>query len=124
MKEGLTMAPKIKVTEEIYIAIKMLLNKGATQAEIKRFYDVGSDVCTRIKKSKDYQNFLDLREEKNQQNIKRYHEKNGSNISEKAAPLNAKDFYLVNRILQAAEEQTELLKGISAKLAYIVEQLS
>ena len=125
------MAPKIKVTEQVYTAVKLFLDNGATQAEVKKFYDIGGEICTRIKMSKDYNDFLKTREEKNKKNLERYHAKKEPKkeiVLDKTynnpAPLNAKDFYIVNRIMQAAEEQTELLKSISNKLAYIVEQLS
>ena len=122
------MNKNVKVTEKLFNAVKTLLNGGATYAEIKDYLGVGHSTVTRINHSETYDDYRQQMAAIAIEARGRYKAKEPEKPVEKPVeekPVkSAQDWYISNRTLQALEEQNKLLKLISDKLAFIVEQLA
>lgn len=123
---------KQRVDAKMFWAVKTLLKGGASQREAADFFHLGIATVGRINASEspeEYHNILAALHAKNRARkaaVKQDEQKPvpAPQEPEKAPCRPANEYYVNNHILQALKEQNELLKLISAKLAFIVEQLA
>ena len=130
------MANYNKMTESKYTAIKILLNGGATVKEAAQYMQVSTAVVYGVKNTSDFAEYCQNSAERDARR------KQNAAIrikAEQAAKEAAKEperqperqpgtamtsTYQMNRMYDALRAQNELLKLISEKLAFIVEQLA
>ena len=128
----------VKITEKLFKAVKIMLEGGATYEEVKDYLGVSLQTCARIKHSEnyaDYKNILAAMAVKN----KGYKQAkaNPKPVEEKPVekPVEENPVQVVEHrqnvtiqathyMMQEMQKTNELLKEISNKLAFIVEQLA
>ena len=126
------MANYNKMTESKYTAIKILLNGGATVKEAAEYMQVSTAVVYGVKNTADFAEYCqnsaerDARRKQNAAIRIKEQEKAKEAATEPARqPGTAMtSTYQMNRVYEALKAQNELLKLISEKLAFIVEQLA
>ena len=123
------------VTEEIFGMVKALVAGGARNVDIIKYTGLSDLTIGRIRHAEDIEGYKrvvaeskrKVKEKKAKEAAKKAEEK-----KEYAKPV-AEDTmvqvaqvstYQVNRLIEKVAEQNELLRLISAKMAYIVEQLT
>lgn len=116
-----------QITEKLYWAIKTLYAGGASTKEASEYFGVSEATLRLINKSESLEEYRNMRCAIHAKYRKPATEKPAQPAPEK--PANKVDMpympYSVQReITEQLKAQTELLKLISAKLVYIVEQLS
>lgn len=142
------MAGKIKVTKGIFEAIKMLTKGGASIDECVEYMGVSHATVSRVRAAENYEDFLqsrrlaaiavkrerELKEQQEQQ--KKEREKQQEKPAEKPVEQPAQPVPQViehrqtvtvqatHFMMEELKQQNELLRAISNKLAYIVEQLT
>lgn len=114
------MRPYTKIDLNMFNAVKVLLNGGATQREAAEYMKISPNTVYRIAKS---ESFDEYRNEVYVQGKKTY-PKNETSETVKRPEEKCSSSYQLNRIYDALKQQNELLALISNKLAYVVEQLS
>lgn len=137
------MANYVKVTESLFLAIKSLLNAGATYPEVKKYYGVSDNTCKFIKRSenfKEYKQVIAAIAIRNAENRKVRKVTNTVEKPEAPAPVEKPEtpaptqqvvrheqsitIQATHYMMQELQETNKLLKDISNKLAFIVEQLA
>lgn len=132
------------VDAKMFDCVKILLNSGATYNEIKKYTGLCNDVIARIKNAEnwtEYQNILaDMRAKWKQKYAKKMaaQEANAKKATKAKEPepepetktesktvehrqtVTVQTTYYVSQKLDAI---TELLKGLNAKLAFVVDEL-
>lgn len=142
------MAGKIKVTKGIFEAIKMLTKAGASIDECVEYMGVSHSTVSRVRAAENYEDFMqsrrlaaiavkrerELKEQQEQQ--KKEREKQQEKPEEKPVeqPVQPAPQVIEHRqtvtvqathyMMEELKQQNELLKIISNKLAFIVEQLA
>ena len=129
-----------KITESIYKAIKMLLKSGATHPECAEYMNVSLTSVGRVARSEDYEDYKNginayyygkkmaakkAEEAKKEEEAKKAEEKklppqSSPIVLPQHKPINGEDSYQLVRLMK---EQNELLKIISNKMAFIVDEL-
>ena len=139
------------MTEGKFKAIKVLLKSGATQQEVADTFEVSINVVRCCKNSETFEEYRhkmyvmyssSYRRKKNAELKKQEEERVAAEakaaeeakkqeaekpepVREKAAvPQMMASSYQVNRMIELMQQQHELLKFISNKLAFIVEELT
>ena len=122
------MAQAVKVDQKLFSAAKILFENGATTTEVARYLKISEETARRIKNSESLEEY---RQEVSaiKASYAARHKKEGKKEEitlDKTSPktMDAKDYYMVTKLIKAVEEQNEILKLISNKIVYIVEQLS
>lgn len=132
---------RIVITEALFIAIKSLLDTGATYAEVEKYYKVSVSTSKRIKDSANYAEYKQMLaamsiayKEKyagNRKKSKPEEEKPVTQEPVDKAPTTqivehrqSVTIQATHYMMQEMQETNKLLKDISNKLAFIVEQLS
>jgi len=124
----------VKITEKLFKAVKIMLEGGATYEEVKDYLGVSLQTCARIKHSEnyaDYKNVLAAMAVKN----KGYKQAKANPKPVEEKPVEEKPVQVVEHrqnvtiqathyMMQEMQKTNELLKEISNKLAFIVEQLA
>ena len=126
------MANYNKMTESKYTAIKILLNGGATVKEAAEYMQVSTAVVYGVKNTADFAEYCQNsaeRDARRKQNaairIKEQEKaKEAAKEPERQPGTAMTSTYQMNRVYEALKAQNELLKLISEKLAFIVEQLA
>ena len=145
------MAGKLKVTKGIFEAIKMLTKGGASIDECTEYMGVSHATVSRIRAAENYEDFMQSRRlaaiavkrerelKEHQEQQKKEREKQQEKPAEKpveqpAQPVQPVPQVIEHRqtvtvqathfLMEELKQQNELLKAISNKLAFIVEQLS
>ena len=139
------MDKRVKITESLFIAIKSLITAGASYAEIKRYYGVSTHVCTWIKQAENYEEYKQITAAVHAKQVeKRKAKATAAPVTAPVTEAPVKEPEKVTEepvkqivehrqsvtiqathfMMQELQKTNELLTGISAKLAYIVEQLS
>ena len=124
------------VDKRMFDCVKQLLKAGSTWPEIEEYLGIGSTTISRIARSESWQDYLDqlaaislkarqtkakkAAEKKQTEQEKQPEENAGSQVVEHRQSVTVQTTYYVS---QKLDTMTELLKGISAKLAFIVEEL-
>lgn len=142
------MAGKMKVTKGIFEAIKMLTKGGASIDECTEYMGVSHATVSRIRAAENYEDFMqsrrlaaiavkrerELKEQQEQQ--KKEREKPAEKPVEQPAQISQPvqpqviehrqtvTVQATHFMMEEMRQQNELLKAISNKLAYIVEQLT
>ena len=121
-----------KVTKGIFDAAKILFDNGATNVEVGNFLKISKDVVGFIKRSETYEDYKALMYEKSSA----YRAKVAIEAKKKATPEEHKEpMQIVEhrqtvtvqatwQMTQEMQKTNELLKQISAKLAFIVDELT
>ena len=132
------MAGKIKVTKGVFDAVKLLLQNGATASEIKKYFNICSDVVSWIRQAETYEEYMNANFERNQRRIEnrqkaavaiKAKEQQAEQKAEQQTEQPAQDVKQVVQVqlpyllTQEIKRQNELLEAISNKLAYIVQDL-
>ena len=136
------MKKRTEITESLYKAIKMLIESGATYTEVYDYYNVSTSTCKRIKDTKDFKDYRNQLAAIALEKKAKYANKKatqGKQPEEKqAAQPQRKDYQqpqvvehrssvtiqATHYMMQEMQETNKLLKEISAKLAFLVEQLA
>ena len=124
------------VDKRMFDCVKQLLKAGSTWPEIEDYLGIGNTCISRIARAENWQDYTDqlaaialkqrekkakkAAEEKKAEQVKQPEENAGNQVVEHRQSVTVQTTYYVSQKLDA---MTELLKGISAKLAFIVEDL-
>ena len=117
---------KSKIDSKLFWAVKTMLQGGASTEEIVNYFSVSACSVTRIRKSESYEEYKQILAAVNTA-IKKKNAEKATEEPVKAPPAPAgtmNQMYIQNRVYELLKEQNELLKLISNKLVFIVEQLS
>lgn len=121
----------VKVTQSVFNCIKMLLAGGASHKECAEYMNLSTITVGRIKRAETFEDY--------KQSVIMAKLHSGKPVSvpvpestpepeeekpEKPKTVDAGGTYQMNRLIELMKEQNELLKAISNKMAFIVEQLS
>lgn len=114
---------KRKIDTKAFKAVKTMLSGGATIEETSEFLGVSPATVSRIRSAETYEEYLHIIAA--MYTKKKAKEKQESKpVAEPApTPTSLNQGYLNNRIYELLKEQNEMLKLISNKMAFIVEQL-
>lgn len=113
---------KIKVTEDVFKAVKQLQKGGATIEESAGYFDIAHATISRIRACATYDAYMHSRKKEKQSN-----ETNTAGvIAEISKPVNPTVVRVeaTHYMMQEMQKTNELLKAISNKLAFIVEELT
>lgn len=115
---------KTKVTKRIYEAAKILFKGGATAKEVAEYLEIGSSTAQRIKAAETYEEYVQatsagvfsVKAIKAKETAEKQHETKETryNVTIQAT------HYMEQELRKA----NELLTGISAKLAFFVDELT
>ena len=135
---------KTKVTSELYAAAKIMIKGGASIDEVAKFLKIGAATVSRIKSAETYEEYKQIvaacwakSKEKEKlakeaqkeldREIKRQEEA-AEQGQEKPVKRTGEAFmvssYQVNRLIEIMKEQNEILKIMSNKIAFIVDELT
>ena len=140
------MAGPIKVTPSLFRAVKAMTKDGATYEEIEDFFKISHATVTRIKYAENYEEYRNecvarskaihakrqaKRQEKKAAEMAAAQpepEKKPEKVEYVAPQVTPGGFlassYQTNRIIEELAKQNEILKIISNKLAFIVDELT
>ena len=125
-----------KITKEIYECAKTLFKGGATTQEVANYLKIGISTAGRIKKSETLEEYKQIqalmvanwkgnkKKKAEQKADPKPEQKPETKPEEKPQTFNVSGQYTMNRMTELLKEQNEMLKIISNKLAFIVEQLA
>ena len=138
---------KNSVTPSLFLAVKSLLDAGATYSEVRKFYGLATDTIARIKQSETYDEYKQILAAVNA----KIRERKQANLLVKLAcalvpgkdeeevqaitrpvvdtqPVATKQvivpYSFQQALMERLDKQNELLTTISEKLAFLVEQWS
>lgn len=124
----------VKITKGIFDAAKLLIENGANNTEVARYLKVSSDVVAMFRKSETYEEYQTIMYEYSQNMRKRAaaskaKEKEQEKTAEPTKTEEPKSPTVIkveanHYMMEEMKKTNELLKGISAKLAFIVEELT
>ena len=117
---------RTRITENIYNAVKLILKGGAKASEAAEAMGISLNSVHRIKKSESYVDYVNFAY---MNGSNRYRSKEQEAPKEEKADLKQpggtlSSAYQMNRMCEALKEQTELLKLLSNKVAFIVDELT
>ena len=127
---------KVKMDDKLFWAVKTMLNAKALRKEIAEYF--GISVCTvdRVQASESFDEYKQILAAMAAKNRERKAGKTPSAPAPEPEPVKAPEggkmveigrqnaAYINNRLFELLKEQNDLLKLISNKLVYIVEQLT
>lgn len=126
-----SMITRKRITREIYTAVKFMLKGNASASETAASLGISTNSVNRIRNSETYDEYV---ENTRLGGSARYREgvKNQLKEAETAKPVEdlkqpggtLSGNYQINRIFEQQKQTNDLLKMISDKLAYIVQQLT
>ena len=135
------MARNLKVTEKVFKAVKILLQSGEPRDSCAEYMMLSSHTVNRIAQSENYDDYMNkvracafkkkaeaekkAAEEKAKEEAKKAEEKKlppqpSPIVLPQHRPISGEDSYQLVRLMK---EQNEMLKCISNKLAFIVDEL-
>lgn len=106
------------ITESVFKGIKFMLRGGATVNDIRASYPVSIDTIRRIRKVNTFAEYL----ENQRRNTQRNEPEKVEPLKQQGGTLSAG--YQINRIYEALKEQNEILRLLSNKVAFIVDELT
>ena len=109
---------KTIVTAQLFNAVKLLLAGGAKQSEAAQYMKISVPTVARIASAENIEEYKAMT-----------YVSNGNAYAKKKPEENQKPNllagnYTLNRLYELMKEQNELLKGISNKLAFVVDELT
>lgn len=120
------MDTKTRITPDIYNTVKFMLNGGATEEDVSKFKRFSSETLRRIKKTKDYSDYVELLKVYNPKRNERANKTEQVSFltddKQKGGTLSAN--YQINRIVEELKRQNDILTLLSNKVAFIVEELT
>lgn len=131
------MATNVKVTENVFRVVKLLIKDGAKSREISEYMKISTATVSIIRNSETYEEYKHNALEVSQS--KRFKREQAAAIAIKAKEQEQKaetqeveqpkaspfaGSYQMNRLIEEMKKQNEMLAHISNKLAFIVEQLA
>lgn len=118
------------ITEKTFKAAKILIASGAKNKEVAEYLGISPTTVTRIKQSETYEEFKSVKKA-NAYMAKKAAEAKAAEKKEEEKPVTqvvehrqTVTVQATHYMMEEMKAQTELLKTISAKLAFIVEQLA
>ena len=133
-KEARAMIERKRITENIYNAVKMILKGGATAQETADAMGISTNSVYRINKCGTYAEYVNLAymngsaryreatKEETEQKAEQKAEQIAEPMKQQGGTLSAG--YQMNRIYEALKEQNEILRLLSNKVAFIVDELT
>lgn len=132
------MIERKRITENIYNAVKMILKGGATAQETAKSMGISTNSVYRINKSGTYAEYVNLaymngsaryREATKQETKQETEQKAEQKAEAIAEPVKQQGGtlsagYQFNRIYEVLKEQNEILRLLSNKVAFIVDELT
>ena len=120
------MDTKTRITPDIYNTVKLMLNGGATEEDVSKFKRFSSETLRRIKKTKDYSDYVELLKVYNRKQNERANKTEQVSFltddKQKGGTLSAN--YQINQIVEELKRQNDILTLLSNKVAFIVEELT
>lgn len=128
-----------RMTPNLFACIKRLLESGASKREISDYLQVGSNTISRVRDAETYEEYKVITYERTKAAKAAKAEKvkdksKGNSADEKPAAAESPVQVVEHRqsvtiqathyMMEELKKTNELLTAISAKLAYVVEQLS
>lgn len=113
--------PKVKVTEQMFKAIKQLTAGGATITECAGYFNVAHATISRIRAAKTYADYMQIAKKDSKPVEKRRDEvkpEETRTVNPTVVRVEATHY-----MMEELKKTNELLTGISAKLAAIVSDL-
>ena len=123
------MPAKRKIDIKTFKAVKTMLSGGATIEETSDFLGVSSATISRIRQSETYEEYRQIiaamwvKQKAQEQQESKPTAEPAPVPAPVPTPTSLNQGYLNNRIYELLKEQNEMLKLISNKMAFIVEQL-
>lgn len=128
------MIERKRITENIYNAVKMILKGGATAQETAKAMGISTNSVYRINKCGTYEEYVNLAhmngsaryregtKQETEQKTEQKAEAIAEPVKQQGGTLSAG--YQLNRIYDALKEQNEILRSLSNKVAFIVDELT
>ena len=124
----------LKITKGIFDAAKILLNGGATNAEVEKYLKVSKDVVTLFRRAETYEEYQAMmfeksQRQKQQKRVAAMKANEEPKPETKTADVPAAEVnrvvtvQLSHYVMTEIQKQNELLTGISNKLAFIIDEL-
>jgi len=131
-----SMITRKKITKEIYTAVKFMLKGNASTSETAASLGISTNSVNRIRNSETFDEYVentrlgvsaryraDVKKQLKEAETKEAEtEKPVEDLKQKVGTLSGN--YQINRIFEQQKQTNDLLKLISDKLAYIVQQLT
>ena len=121
------MKKRTAVDEKVFCNAKKLLNSGVTQKDVAEIIGIGLATVTRIKEADNLSVYRENIRERARKNKKQDVVVKAPEIEQKATEVKAMTYvspYQANRIIELLNTQNEILKAMSAKLIFIVDELT
>lgn len=125
------MIKRTRITENIYNAVKLILRGGAKMTEAAEAMGISVNSVHRINKANSYNEYVNMaymngsaryREQEKKEKEEQQETPQAETLKLPGGQLSSG--YQLNRIYEALKEQNELLKLLSNKVAYIVDELT
>lgn len=116
--------PKVIITQQVFNAVKTLLAGGATRAEAAEYMNISKATVNRIDNAETLEEYKAITYASM---APTYYAKKGAKKEEppqEQKPNLLAGNYTLNRLYELMKEQNELLKGISNKIAFVVDELT
>ena len=120
------------VTEKVFKAAKILLESGASNKEVAEYLDISATTVSRIRNAETYEEYKNILNAWQRARAAAFREKNAKN-EEKANYASPQAQVVEHRqsvtiqathyMMTEMQKTNELLTAISAKLAFIVDEL-
>lgn len=114
---------RARITEKTFLAVKNILKGGASVSQTAEIMDVSTQTVYRIRVSESYGEYVNNQRRNGAARYKKPDEESPTKEL-KLTGGTLSESYQMNRIYEQQKQTNELLKLISDKLAYIVQQLS
>lgn len=119
------MAKGVPVTESVFKAIKLMLAGGATQKEISELLKVGASVVSTAKKAETFEEYKELMNNTFSARKKaQQKEPTAPPVPQVIEHRQTIQVQATHYLTEELREIKELLKGMSNKIAFIVEDLT
>ena len=116
---------RTRITENIYNAVKLILKGGAKTTEAAEAMGISVNSVHRIRKAESYADYVNFAYMNGSNRYRKAQEEPKEEKEELKQPGGTlSSAYQMNRIYEALKEQTELLKLLSNKVAFIVDELT
>ena len=126
----------IKVTKSLFDAAKILMENGANNVEVSKYLKISKEPVAMIRKAETYEEYQQLMYEYSLNGRRRAAAIKAKEQEAKAEPKTENPQEVVKEVrqtvtiqathymMQELQKTNELLTGISAKLAFIVDELT
>lgn len=125
------MIKRTRITENIYNAVKLILRGGAKTKEAAEAMGISVNSVHRIDKANSYDEYVNMaymngsaryREQEKKEKEERQEKPHGEPLKLPGGQLSSG--YQINRIYELLKEQNEILKLLSNKVAFVVDELT